>query len=177
MKIEITAKDYNVSDRLKELIEKKISKLEKYFSENAICKVLCKKEKDINKMEISITAKNAYYRAEVRSDENMYENIDTALPKLERQIVRRKDKMNERAQKPVVDEAEEYSFLTEKPAALDGTVVKTKRFEISPLTVEDAQAMLEDTDHNFYVYLNAENGKVNIIYRRNDGNYGVIEVL
>lgn len=176
MKIEITAKDYNVSDRLKELIEKKISKLEKYFSDNAVAKVLCKKEKDINKMEISISAKNGYYRAEVSSTENMYENIDTALPKIERQIVRRKDKMNARQQKPVV-ENEEYSFLTEKPAALDSTVVKTKRFEISPLTVEDAQAMLEDTDHNFYIYLNAETGKVNVIYRRNDGNYGVIEVL
>ena len=67
-------------------------------------------------------------------------------------------------------------FLEEKPEPETSKLVKRKKFELDPLTVEDAEMYMEALDHNFYIFLNAETGKVNVVYKRNDRNYGLIEV-
>ena len=67
-------------------------------------------------------------------------------------------------------------FLEEKPEPETSKLVRRKKFELDPLTVEDAEMYMEALDHNFYIFLNAETGKVNVVYKRNDRNYGLIEV-
>lgn len=173
MRIELISKGYNEGNRLVSVIEKKLTKLDKYFPEDATAKVkLSTVGKDKFTMEITILFNGQTARSEVTSD-NMYDNIDLVLPKLERQIAKFRDRQNSKQPKkalpyePVKDESE-------APSEHLGKVVKVKNFDISIITVEDAVAELELLDHDFYVFVNAENNKVSVVYKRHDGDYGLI---
>ncbi len=174
MQIEILSKNYNVSEKLKTIITKKAEKLDRYFSDVARTQVYCKFENGLYKMEISIKDKNTFFRSEVASD-NMYVNIDTALSKIERQVYKNKDKLKDKF-KDTSFESSEFEFLADEPKVVESKVSRVKKFELDPTTVEDAISNLELTDHDFYVFLNAETGKVNVVYRRHDNNYGHIEL-
>lgn len=174
MQIEILSKNYNVSEKLKTIITKKVEKLDRYFSDVARTQVYCKFENGLYKMEISIRDKNTFFRSEVASD-NMYVNIDTALSKIERQVYKNKDKLKDKF-KDTSFESSEFEFLADEPKVDESKVSRVKKFELDPTTVEDAISNLELTDHDFYVFLNAETGKVNVVYRRHDNNYGHIEL-
>ena len=174
MRIEITSKNYNVSDKLKAIIEKKVGKLDKYFNDDAVAKVNCRQEGNLNKLELTVRSKGLFYRAEVSSD-NMYENIDLALPKVERQIVKYGDKFFTRLKKDSLNK--DYLFFEEAPIIPKSEVVKKKTFELEPISVEDAKVFLDTIDNNFYIFLNRETNKVNVLYRRLDNNFGLIEVL
>lgn len=171
MKIEIVEKNYDVGVKLRNLIEKKVGKLEKYFDDNANCKVVCKKDSKQYKLEISISTKNAFFRSEVIGD-NMYSNLDIALPKLEKQIV----KFNGKRKDNFIPDIKDLLFLDEMPIEKESKIAKRKSFVLDPITEDDAIYMLEAADHDFYIFLNVETGKVNVIYRRRDGAYGLIEV-
>ena len=172
MKIEIVGKNYDVSSKLKDLIEKKVKKFEKYFEKGSTCKVVCKKDSKQYKIELNITAKNSFFRSEVTGD-NMYTNLDIALPKIEKQIVKFNDK---KKGSPIgMPTIKDLLFLDEIPVEKESIIKKRKSFNLDPLTEEDAIYMLEASDHDFYVFLNAETGKVNVMYRRKDGAYGLIE--
>ena len=174
MKIDIVEKNYDVGKRLEELIEKKVGKLEKYFDKNANCKVVCKQEGDIFKLEINISTKNGFFRSEVIG-ENMYNNLDVALPKLEKQIIKFKEKKQKTFKAPQA--VSDLLFLEEVPEIFASSKVsKRKSFTLDPITEEDAIFMLEAIDHDFYVFLNSETGKINVLYRRKNGEYGLIEV-
>ena len=172
MEIKYISKNYKISDKLKDIIEKKLSKLEKYFTKDTTIKVACTEQNDICKLEITINSAGLFIRSEVESD-NMYNNIDLSMPKLERQIVKNNKKYkNKFADRLIADTLE---FLEEEPASEPYKVVKKKSFELDPMTVEDAEAYMEAVGHNFYVFLNAETGEINVLYKRNDGNLGLIE--
>ncbi len=175
MKIEISSKNYSVSNKLESIIDKKVTKLEKYLDDDASAKVLCKQEGKLCKLELSVRAKGMLYRSEV-TGENMYVNIDLALAKVERQIVKTADKFKSKFRKGA-DFNADFIYFDEKPEEETHKLVKTKTFELEPISVEDAQLALENLDNNFYVFLNQETNNVNVIYKRNDGNYGVIEVI
>ncbi len=173
MEIKYVAKNYKISDKFKDIIEKKLSKIERYFDKNVEVKVSCTEQNDRCKLELTINSSGLYLRSEVESD-NMYNNIDTALPKLEKQIVKNNGKYrNKFADKATFDT---FEFLQEAPQMETKKVVKTKTFDLDPISVEDAEAYMEAVGHNFYVFLNGETGEINIIYKRNDGNLGLIEV-
>lgn len=174
MKIEINSKNYNVSDKLKEIIEKKVGKLDKYFNDDAVAKVNCKMEGQSSKLELTIRSRGLFYRAEVLGD-NMYENIDLVLPKVEKQIVKYGDKFFARLKKDSLNQ--DFLFFEEKPVFSKPEVVKTKHFELEPISVKDAEMFLDTIDNNFYVFLNRETGRVNVLYRRNDGNLGLIDAI
>ena len=173
MKVKFVEKNYKIADRFKEVVTSKLEKLDKYFGSGASATVACVKQNKIEKLEITVTNKGLLFRSEV-SGENMYNNIDIALPKLEKQIVRNREKKLDSKKKKVVDESLE--FLYEMPEIELPEIYKKKVFNIDPMLVEDAKYALERLDHNFYIFLNAESGKVNVLYRRNDGEYGLIEV-
>jgi putative sigma-54 modulation protein len=173
MEIKYVAKNYKISDKFKDIIEKKLSKIERYFDKNVEVKVSCTEQNERCKLELTINSSGLYLRSEVESD-NMYNNIDTALPKLEKQIVKNNKKYrNKFAEKATFDT---FEFLEEAPKMEAQKVVKTKTFELDPISVEDAEAYMEAVGHSFYVFLNGETGEINIIYKRNDGNLGLIEV-
>ena len=174
MKLELVERNYDIGARLATIIAKKISKLDKYFVDEARARVVCKLENKTFKLELTITSKGLLYRAEVIG-ENMYENIDSVLPKIERQILKSSDKKKDSFKKTAF-ENEELMFVEEKPVYKAKDIIKRKSFDLDPITVDDAKVMLEDVGHDFYVFLNAESGKVNVLYKRYDDKLGLIEL-
>lgn len=173
MIIELVSKNYNEGNRLVNVIEKKLSRLDKYFSGDAEALVkLSTVGTEKYTMEITVRFGGYIARAEVTS-QNMYDNIDLVLPKLEKQIAKFRDRMNSKVPKkalPLKTESAEAVPAAEKM----GNIVKEKNFNISIVTVEEAIAEMELLDHDFYVFVNAENNKVSVVYTRHDGDYGLI---
>ena len=171
MKIKFVEKNYKIADRFKDVITGKLEKLDKYFGASASAIVNCIKQNKVEKLEITIKNKGLLFRSEVASD-NMYDNIDLALPKLERQIVRHREKKINSKKKQI----ETFEFIDEMPDVNLPDVFKKKSYELSPMMLEEAKDAIERLGHSFYIFLNAETGKVNVLYHRNDGKYGLIEV-
>lgn len=176
MKIDIIERNgYKVSQRLERILNEKLKKLEKYFDKEANAKVVCLKDGKQEKLEITITSKGVLYRSEVTSD-NMYNNIDYALPKLEKQIVRNVEKRKEiKAKGSKQENFLPFEFLEEEPEELPA-IYKRKTFDLDPMLIDDARFAIERLGHDFFVFLNAETGKINIIYRRKDGKFGLIDL-
>ncbi|MBR2349345.1 MAG: ribosome-associated translation inhibitor RaiA [Clostridia bacterium] len=173
MRIELISKGYNEGNRLVSVIEKKLSKFDKYFADEATAKIkLSTVGKDKYTMEVTIAFGGQLVRSEITSG-NMYDNIDLVIPKLERQIAKYRDRMLSKQPKkalPLKLDVEEEIKAEEK----SGKIVKEKNFDISIITAEEAVAELELLDHAFYVFVNAENNKVSVVYKRNDGDYGLL---
>ena len=173
MKLEFIERNYDISARLATIITKKINKLDRYFDNDAKARVVCKLENKTYKMELTILNKGQLFRAEVVG-ENMYENIDLILPKIEKQVIKHSEKKRDLFKKSAFEESG-YVFLEEKPETKEKDVFKKKSFELYPETVEDAKLQLDSLEHDFYAFLNAETGKVNILYKRKDDKLGLIE--
>ncbi len=175
MKVQIMSKNYTVSEKLERIITEKVNKLDRYFEDSATAKVVCSRaNKDLFKLELTIKDKGLLFRSEVISD-NMYQNIDLALPKVERQIIKYSTKIKDKLRKGA--DLKELLFNDDldyeiKPEECH--VSKVKNFDIYPLSTNEAIMELENSDHAFYVYVN-EKGKVNIIYKRAEGDYGIID--
>jgi len=172
MQLTTHAKNFNISDKLMGIIAKKLEKVGKYFDENTTCTVVCTRIGKTEKMEITISQKSHIFRAEATSS-NMYVNIDLALAKIEKQIIKYREKLRD-----VIKDADDkkFAFYTKAPKVAQAEIMKQKTFTIEKLSVEEAEIALDTSDHSFYVYANVQNGKVNIMYRRTDGHVGIIEV-
>ena len=168
MKFVYSGKDV-YSDSLKDRAEKKLSKLERYFSQEPEVIVRFKQQRGgRNIAEITMSVNGMILRAEEDSND-MYLSIDRAVDKLESQIRRYRTKMGKhlreaRAEAPVEPVYEEASF----------DVVRTKRFSVKPMDVDDAITQMELLGHSFFLFMNAENNTMNVLYRRNDGSYGLL---
>lgn len=173
MKIELVSKNYNEGSRLVSVIEKKLGKLDKYFSGDADALVkLSTVGNDKFTMEITVRFGGYIARAEVTGS-NMYDNIDLILPKLEKQIARFRDRMNSKVPKKALPLKTDVEGAA-APREYYGNIVKEKHFDISIVTVDEAIAEMELLDHDFYVFVNAENNRVSVVYKRHDGDYGLI---
>ena len=173
MKIEISQKNYSAKEKLLDLIEKKLSKFDKYLSDGATAKVVLSKTGSLDKYKIEVTVKDdgIFVRSEVQSD-NMYANLDTCLAKLERQITRIAGK-SKNLIKPF--DPAELLFFDELPEIVPAKIVKEKEFKLEKLTEDQAIDQLELLDNLFYIYRDSKTNDVNVIYKRNDGNYGLIK--
>lgn len=176
MKINYIEKSYKIADKFKDIIEKKLEKLDRYFENDVAIKVNCSQQGKMEKLEITINADNFFFRSEVIS-ENMYANIDEALPKLEKQIVKNNGKYKSKYKKGGI-KREDLQFIDEvEDSTPISKVVRKKSFEVYPISVKDAQANMEALGHTFYIFVNDETGKLNVLYKRNDNDLGLIEVL
>lgn len=174
MRIEFISKNYVCSDKLKDIVTKKVSRLDKYFEDDTKVKILFKKSNDIETLELTISVDNGVLRAEVFS-ENMYNNIDLAIPKLEKQIIKHHTKIASKSKK--FREKEFVANFVPGEAEKNYSLVKSKSYQLTPMTVEDAIDELELVGHSFYVFNNKVTKNVNVLYKRNDGDYGLIEAL
>lgn len=175
MKIEIESRNYFIKDNLKALIEKKVEKLSKYFNDTASARVLCAAENNgLLKLELTIIDKGVIFKSE-RASDNMYENLDIVLPKVEKQIIKTFEKIKDRLKANVQIWEPEFISDQVKESKRAPKVVKNKKIELVPLTREDAITNMEMLGHDFYMYLSKETGNVHLIYTRNDGDYGEIE--
>jgi len=173
MEITFVEKKYKATSHFRDVVSDKLAKLDKYFDGPVTTKVFCSKENKTEKLEVNLVAKGLMYRSEA-SGNNNYENIDLLLPKLERQIVRSKQKAVKGRKNAPKDMTFEY--LAEEPDMTIGEVVRKKSFELDPMTIDEAKDAIERLGHSFYIFLNAETGKVNVLYKRKENKYGIIEV-
>ena len=177
MIITISGKNIEVSDYLEELINKKVNKLDKYFPADTQAHVTLSVERNRHIVEVTIPYAGGIIRGEETSGD-MYASVDNVLSKLEKQIVRHRTKLEKslragafRAPEPVYADAFTQDDLDEEAAK----VVKVKRFDIKPMTVDEAMLQLEMLGHSFYMFTNGDTNQINVIYKRKDGNYGLIE--
>lgn len=172
MNISITGRNITVSDALKKMVEKKLGKLDRYFRPETAVNVVLSVSGYRQVCEVTIPFSGIVLRAE-ESTEDMYASIDGVTNVLERQIRRHRTKLNKRyrANMPefVPDEAEDMED-DDLPK-----VVRTKRFAVKPLMMEEAVLQFQLLGHDFFVFLNADTDEVNVLYARKDGNYGLIE--
>lgn len=172
MKVIITGKNFNTYKHLQDTMEKKFEKLGKYFSDDITVNVVLSQERGKDKIEVTINAKGAVFRAEeVCAD--IYEGIDRVEDKLSSQMAKFKGKLQKRYNN---NKAFEFEYLPEPEEEVEEVrVVRTKKFELTPMTVEEAILEMEMLQHNFFVFLDMESDSVNVVYSRKDGNYGVLE--
>ena len=172
MKVEIVGKNgFAPSEANRDYIEKKLTKLDGLVadSENLTARVVCKVYKQYHKVEVTIPAKNIILRAEVEQ-QDVYAAVDGAIDKLVNQVKRYNDRVKDKmGRKGIRTE----SMVEE--AAEPQKVVRGKNVDLEPMTREEALDQMELLGHDFFIYLDKETRKTNVIYVRNDGDYAVIE--
>ena len=173
MKLEIVAKNYRVTDKLETILTAKTKRLDKYFPDaNTPCKVVMTDLGRQCKMEISINYHGTHIRSEVVGD-TMYYNIDSALPKLERQLIKHREKLNKSYKMP--ERPAEYEFVSDVEVT-PLQIAKTKRFAVGTMSAIEAGENLELVDHDFYLFVNSATGNVEAVYRRKDGTIGLLQL-
>ena len=173
MKIEIVERNYRASQKLKDILEKKLARFEKYLDDNASAKAVLSDVKGRFKLEITIISAGKYVRTEVETD-NMYANVDLALAKLERQIVKYSAKLTARRRKI---EPELLMFYDELPKFEAPKITKRKKYELDPMTEDEAIEQMELVGNDFFVFNNKQTKNICILYRRHnsENEYGIIE--
>lgn len=171
MKVIITSKNFSASDHLKQIIESKFEKLGKYFSKDIVANVTLSVEKGRQKLEATINAKGTIFRAEEETSD-VYAGVDKVVDKLAAQMSRFKTKLLRKHK-----DNKEFAFadLPDPQESEEVVVVKRKKFDLIPMTVEESIMQMELLEHNFYVYLDMDSETVNVVYKRKDGDYGVLE--
>ena len=175
MKFQFTEKKVSLPASVHAYAEKKVMKLERFFRDDAKALVAFSVEKERNKVEITVHAANTYFRAS-ESTSDMYASIDAAVATMERQIRKNKTRLARRLrQDAFVRTAEVTSFApeTEEDAF---EIVRFKKFPMKPMTREEAILQMNLLEHSFFAFMDEENdGAFAVVYKRNDGGYGLIE--
>ncbi|WP_300348604.1 ribosome-associated translation inhibitor RaiA [Clostridium sp.] len=173
MKVTVHAKNIELTNALKDSVEKKISKLSKYFEPGVEAKATLSVEKSKQIIEVMIPFNGVLLRGEEATDD-MYKSIDLVEEKIERQIRKQKTKL---AKKNRYDSLRfsHIESLNDIDEEKESTIVKTKRFDVKPMGAEEAVLQMELIGHDFFVFQDAETNQLNVVYKRKDGNYGLIE--
>ena len=176
MRIIVRGKNMEVTDALQRYAEKKVEKLEKYFQNIKEAIVTQSTQRNWHIVEVMLEGDGIVLRGEERSD-SMYASIDQVVEKLEKQVKRFKSKLIERVHpdEPPKEIAAAMPTPLEAPVEVAPRIVRTKRFPLDPMHPDEAAMQMEMLGHDFFMFVNAETEQVNVIYRRQDGNYGLIE--
>ncbi len=172
MRISINGKNIEVSEYLRDLAVKKMAKLDRYFPADTVAQVTMAVEKNRHIVEVTIPYAGGIIRGEEVTGD-MYASIDNVIAKLERQIIRHRTKLEknlkaEAFNEPIPEYAEEEE--DEGPR-----IVRNKRFSIKPMSIDEAVLQMDLLGHSFFVFTNAETEDINVLYKRKDGNLGLIE--
>ena len=172
MRLSVTGKGMEVSEYLESIAEKKARKLERYFKDDTDVHVLLSIEKGRHIAEVTVPFDGVVLRTEEVSGD-MYNSIDAALKKLERQIRRHRTKLDKRlkdtagAAEPIYDDADAY--------VSEAKLVRRKSFPVKPLLIDEAELQMDMLGHDFFMFVNGQTGDVNVLYKRTDGDLGLIE--
>jgi len=170
MNLNVRGKNIEVTPALKEYVAKRLGKLDKYFDEDREATVTLIVEKGTHKIEVTIPVNGMILRGEEGTGD-MYASIDLVTEKLEKQVNKYKGKLSRKG-RTLETKAGDLP-VDEHPEEKE--VVKTKRFAIKPMPLEEAIMQMNLLGHNFFVFSNAETEEINVLYIRKDGNYGLIE--
>ena len=175
MNIKITGKDLKATEAIKDYVEKKVERVQKYFEEEFNVNVTIKAEKDMQIAEMHVITKANTYRA-VTEHRDLYASIDKDIDILEGQIRKAKTK-RDRINKEESIKLKETTLVVEEEKEITDEILKTIYYDIKPIAPEDAKLKLEEMrGNNFLTFINIETGKVNVIFKLKDGkNYGIVE--
>ena len=171
MKISIYGKQMTVRDSLKVLVEKKLHKFDKFFGEETEAFVTCKVRKGVKIIEITINYGGATFRSEEES-ETFITALDRVIEGLERQIRKNKTRLEKTVKRDaftVADEGDDDEYEEEVEFR-----IRTKSFPFKPMNVEEAILQMNLLGHTFFVFTDADDGQVAVVYKRKDGDYGLI---
>ena len=174
MKITYTARKVNLRDNFKERAEKKLLKFEKLFSEDAAVNVVVTLEKNRQTVEITIRDNGMVYRAESTMEE-MNDALDKVVDILMRQIRKNKTRLEKRIKTGSIEDFVMQNSEADEVEDEDYKVVRKKQVIIKPISVDEAILEMNMVNHNFFMFINAETDEVNVVYKRADGNYGLLE--
>lgn len=173
MKVSVITKNTTVTPALKDMIERKISKMDRYFSSDVEARATLSVQKNRQIFEVTIPFNGVILRAEEATDD-MYKSIDLVEGKLERQIRKQRTKLarrNNRSFNYTEIENKNIENIDEE----DGNIVKVKKFGLKPMSSDEAVLQMELLGHSFFVYHDSEKNKLCVMYKRKDGDYGVLE--
>lgn len=174
MKVQISSKNYPMSEKLSDYIGKKLGKLDKYFNEDVTANVVVSKLRETPKFEATINAKQAVFRAEEVND-SIYDAVDMAIDKLANQMTKLKGKLEARYKEnkalklEFVPEPEDDEYEDEM------SIVRRKRVELTPMVADEAILQMEMLGHDFFVFLDMDTNAVSVVYKRKGNDYGLIE--
>ena len=190
MQLVLTGKNFVVTDRIREYVERKVNKLDRYLpsideARIEISQEKTKSAKDRNVVQLTLRANGAILRAEDRS-EAIYACIDNVVDKIHRQIVRYKGKRVDRQQGQLGNKQNQNSdqeaipvlepeIVTALAEEEERKIVRTKQFLVSPMTAEEAIEQMELLGHNFFIFYNTSVERINVLYQRGDNNYGLLD--
>ncbi len=178
MRYSFTGKNTTVTDALKEKITSKLERIEKLVPESTSVTVTLSVVKLDHTIEVTVNLPKRILRAEV-TKQDMYAAIDEVVDVLEKQMVKFKNRLRDKARRDTsfVDELKYFEPISKEDALDDDEVkiAKTKRFAVKPMDAEEAVMEMEMLGHNFFVYRNASSDEINVVYKRKNGTYGLIE--
>lgn len=176
MKITYSARKVNLRDNFKERVEKKLQKFEKLFSDDAEVSVVVTLEKNRQTVEVTIRDNGMVYRAESTMSE-MNDALDKVVDVLMRKIRKNKTRLSKKTRQGSIDDLFSATELVSDESGDDEeyNIVRKKQVLIKPITVDEAILEMNMVDHNFFMFINADTSEVNVVYKRADGNYGLLE--
>jgi putative sigma-54 modulation protein len=176
MNVQITAKNLELTNALKDYVEKKLAKIEKYFDYVLDISVVLEVQKNVHTAEILVNAKGVFLKGLERS-EDLYASIDLAVDKIERQLSKYKEKLKEKIPNELTTAGtfklnifETESFDEDTPK-----IIISKEMPAKPMNIEEAVMQMNLLNKNFFVFKNAQTNDVNVVYKRDDGNIGLIQ--
>ena len=171
MNINVRGKNVQITPALRDHVEKRIGKLGRFFDDVQEAQVTLTVEKDRHRIEVTMPLNGYLLRGEEETGD-MYASIDLVIDKLEKQVEKYKTRISRKIRDGNV---KEMSPLSEINFEEEPQLVRTKRFAFKPMPVEEAILQMNLIGHSFFVFANAETEEVNVVYKRKDGNYGLIE--
>ncbi len=173
MNVIIRGKNIELTDALKEYSLKRVGKLNKYSDDFQDVQVTLLVEKGRHRVEVTAPLHGIILRGEEETDD-MYSSIDLVIEKLEHQISKYRTRINKRMRSKIVKELEPRQSAAEKEEPQE-KVVRNKKFPAKPMSVEEAIMQMNLIGHSFFVFTNAESQEMNVVYRRNNGDYGLLQ--
>ncbi|HSV74093.1 MAG TPA: ribosome-associated translation inhibitor RaiA [Chthonomonadales bacterium] len=176
MRLTIRGKSDPIPESLQRYAERKLAKLDRLFRRIDEAEIRHAFERGIHIVELSMVGDNVDLRSEERSAD-LHAAVDNAIEKIERRVKRFKTKVRDDHRRPSPEKAVDLSegVLMEAEEEPTPRIVRRKRFPIKPMPADEAALQMELSDHDFFLFLNEETGAYSVMYRRRDGNYGIIE--
>lgn len=175
MKVSYVGEKTTIKDSFKEYAEKKLIKLGKFFDDDPTINIVVSNHNEEETVEITVKSHGIFFRAE-KSSTDRFVSMDMALDVLTGQIVKNKNRLVKKFKSGTLPTL--LDDLIHEPAHGEQDVlVKTKKFQVGFMDVEEAILQMNMLDHEFFMFRNGDNGEVNVVYRRKDGNYGLLEPI
>lgn len=184
MQIHFKGKNLEITEALKNYTEKKLAKLDKHFNDLREAQVFMSVHRGLHMVEVQMEGDGILLRAEERKGTDMYGSIDQVAEKLELRAQKFKGKrigksqdLGPRAKEAIRTAAMNEAFGADEPIEEMPGIVRVKKFTAEPMTAEEAAHKMELLHHVFYIFQNVDKDAINVVYKREDGNYGVIELI